>query len=176
MIAVRYIYAYAANDPLNLVDPYGLAPDGPQAAAAGGMGGGGGAQAPPVVAAAGGAGGGDDGDGSNDTAVTKYEVGTFDALKARSVIGDNLDIHHVVQSNPASQIINNYNRFTAPAIALPQAEHQLIPTLSGTYNGTTRDLLARDIWNLRNYTNAPNRALQQLIELNKTIYLGAFER
>jgi hypothetical protein len=33
-----------------------------------------------------------------------------------------------------------------------------------------RSLLARDIWNLRRYTNTPNSSLQQLIELNKTMY------
>ena len=68
-LAGANLYAYAANDPLNLVDPYGLAPDGPQAAAAGGMGGGGGAQAPPVVPAPGGAGGnGRNGDGDGNGA------------------------------------------------------------------------------------------------------------
>jgi RHS repeat-associated protein len=60
-------YAYAASDPLNLVDPYGLTPDQPAgqtlsttglrsigvASAAGGIGGGGGSQAPPVVATVG---------------------------------------------------------------------------------------------------------------------------
>jgi RHS repeat-associated protein len=54
------LYAYVANDPLNLNDPLGLAPDSPIsassgiAAAAGGNGGGGGAQGPPSPLAAGG--------------------------------------------------------------------------------------------------------------------------
>jgi hypothetical protein len=38
-----------------------------------------------------------------------------------------------------------------------------------------RDLLARDIWNLRQYTNTPNSSLQQLINLNKTMYPEAFK-
>ncbi|MBV8189636.1 MAG: hypothetical protein JO339_20505, partial [Alphaproteobacteria bacterium] len=65
------LYAYAANDPLNLIDPSGLAADAPVAAA--GASGGGGSQRPPVAAAAaGGAGGGDDGDGGDDDPLRKF--------------------------------------------------------------------------------------------------------
>jgi hypothetical protein len=35
---------------------------------------------------------------------------------------------------------------------------------------------AQDISYLRNYTNAPNSSLQQLIQLNKTTYPGAFAK
>jgi|GEM_PF-924223 RHS repeat-associated protein len=52
-LAGTNLYAYVNDDPLNLVDPYGLTPDGPQAAAAGGVNGGGGAQAPPIVSTVG---------------------------------------------------------------------------------------------------------------------------
>ena len=90
------------------------------------------------------------------------------------MVGDALDIHHVVQANPAGQIIPGYFRAKGPSIALPEAEHALVPRLSGPYTGTARDLLARDIWNLRNFTNAPTSALQDLIELNKQMYPGAF--
>ena len=102
--------------------------------------------------------------------VVKYEVGTFDALKARSVKGDGLDIHHAMQSNPAGQAVGNYNPLTAPAIALPRGEHVSIPTLKGEYNGSARGLLAKDIRDLRNRTNAPNSALRELIDLNKKTY------
>lgn len=74
------------------------------------------------------------------------------------------------------QIISGYNPWTAPAIAVPTAQHRAIPNLTGTYAGTARDLLARDIRNLRNYTDAPNRALQDLIDLNRQAYPGAFAR
>jgi hypothetical protein len=97
-------------------------------------------------------------------------------LRAESVVGDALDIHHVVQANPAGQIIPGYARVNAPSIVLPEAEHALIPNLTGEYGGTARDLLARDINNLRNFTNAPNSALQDLIRLNKSTYPGAFTR
>ena len=105
-----------------------------------------------------------------------YEVGTYDALKARSAVGDELDLHHVVQAHPAGQTIPGYLRANGPSIALPNAEHLLVPRLSGPYTGTARDLLARDIRNLRNYTNAPNSALQDLIDLNKQMYPDALAK
>lgn len=108
--------------------------------------------------------------------VTAYEVSTFNTLRARSAAGDALDLHHAMQASPAQQVIPSYNRSTAPAIALPRIEHQMIPNLSGAYAGGARDLLALDIRNLRNYTNAPNTALQDLIQLNKTLYPTAFGR
>src|SRR5471030_666874 len=52
----------------------------------------------------------------------------------------------------------------------PEAQHAAIPTLGGAVDMSPRSLLARDIWNLRRYTNTPNSSLQQLIELNKTMY------
>jgi len=92
------------------------------------------------------------------------------------VVGDGLDIHHVVQGNPGSQIIPGYNYSTAAGIAHPQAEHQAIPNVVGTYTGSARDLLANDIRNLRAFTNAPNSSLQSLIDLNKILYPGIFGR
>jgi hypothetical protein len=104
-------------------------------------------------------------------AVEKYEVGTFDDLSKRSVKGDGLDIHHAVQKQPAGQIIPGYDPLTAPSIALPNAEHKLIPNLKGSNTaGTARQQLANDIRNLRTYTNAPNSKLVELINLNKSMY------
>jgi len=82
----------------------------------------------------------------------------------RSLVGDDLDFHHVVQKNPAGQIIEDYNKRTAPSIAIPKEMHDQIPTLRGEFYGTARDLLAKDIRDLRNYTDAPNSSLQQLIK------------
>ena len=70
----------------------------------------------------------------------------------------------------------HHSRATGPAIALPEAEHAAIPTLRGSVNMSPRSLLARDIWNLREYTNTPNSKLQQLIQLNKTMYREAFAK
>lgn len=106
--------------------------------------------------------------------VGKYEVGVYDALKSRSVAGDGLDIHHVMQKNPAGQAVRGYDPATGPSIAVPRGEHSRIPTIKGEYTGTARDLLAKDIRDLRNNTNAPNSALRELIDLNKQTYPGAF--
>lgn len=104
----------------------------------------------------------------------KYDVGAYDALKGRSVAGDGLDIHHAMQKQPAGQVVKGYDPLTAPSISVPRGEHAQIPNLRGEYTGSARDLLARDIRNLRNYTNAPNSSLQELIDLNKQMYPGAF--
>jgi RHS repeat-associated protein len=100
--------------------------------------------------------------------VEAYEVGTYSDLKARSVSGDELDIHHTPQGQPASQLIPGYDYENAPAIAVPREEHVQIPNERGTTTApSARSLLARDIRNLRNNTNASNEQLQQLIEFNK---------
>ncbi|MEX8505368.1 RHS repeat domain-containing protein [Leptothrix ochracea] len=107
--------------------------------------------------------------------VGKYEVGAYDALKRRSVpAGDGLDIHHAMQKNPAGQAVGGYNPANGPSIAIPRGEHLRIPTIKGEYTGTARDLLAKDIRDLRNNTNAPNSSLRELIDLNKQTYPGAF--
>ncbi|WP_330949752.1 hypothetical protein [Virgibacillus sp. MG-45] len=106
--------------------------------------------------------------------VQKYEVGVFDDLQKRSAVGDKLDIHHVGQKHPASQVIDGYNPQYAPSIAVPFREHKRIPTLKGDYNGSARDLLAKDIWDLRRHTNAPNSTLKELMNLNKSMYPGSF--
>jgi RHS repeat-associated protein len=108
--------------------------------------------------------------------ISAYEVGTYDALKARSLTGDGLDIHHVGQTHPFEQLIPGYDRATAPAISLPEVEHGMMPTAKGTTTMTPRDILANDIRNLRNLTEAPNSSLQQLIDLNKQMYPNAFQK
>ena len=97
-------------------------------------------------------------------------------LQARSIVGDDLALHHAGQAHAMEQIVPGYSRTTGPSIALPTAEHRLIPNLQGIVNLTPRQLLARDIVNLRQYTNAPNSALMQLIQLNKDMYPEAFAR
>jgi RHS repeat-associated protein len=109
-------------------------------------------------------------------AVEAYEVGRFGQLVARSVKGDAIALHHAGQAHALEQLIPGYSRATAPTIALPQAEHALIPNLRGAVTLTPRQVLARDIWNLRQLTNAPNSALRELIQLNKELYPGAFLR
>jgi RHS repeat-associated protein len=107
--------------------------------------------------------------------IASYEVGTFGTLAKRSR-GDGLEIHHGAQKHPASQVISDYDAKNGPSIALPRGEHRQIPTISGEYRGTARDLLAKDIRDLRNYTNAPNRSLQELIQINKSMYPSSFSK
>ncbi|WP_407692689.1 RHS repeat domain-containing protein [Pseudomonas savastanoi] len=104
----------------------------------------------------------------------KYEVGPFDKLQKKSSVGDGLDIHHAAQKHPAGQVIPGYNPKTAPSIALPRAEHKLIPTIKGEFTGTPRSLLAKDVQDLRNYTNTPPSAIRKLINLNKEMFPEAF--
>ena len=108
--------------------------------------------------------------------IKAYEVGAYNELKASSMKGDMLDIHHAGQANPMEQIIPGYNRSNAPSISLPANEHQMIPTQKGLYEGAARDQLAKDIRDLRNYTNAPNSSLQELIQLNKDTYPNSFRK
>lgn len=108
--------------------------------------------------------------------VSRYDVGLYDDLVRRSEVGDGLDIHHVMQDHPAQQLIPGATRGDGPAIALPAAEHRLIPNLKGDVDLTPRQLLARDAWNLRNFTNAPNRSIQELIDLNKARYPEALAK
>lgn len=115
--------------------------------------------------------------GQSVKAIEKYEVGTADNLLSRSVRGDGLDIHHVSQKQPAGQLISGYEKAKAPAIALSQAEHKAIPTLKGAATtGNARQQLAKDIKDLRKYTNAPNQSLQKVIDLNKKMYPTEFKR
>lgn len=112
--------------------------------------------------------------------VSPYQVGRFNKLKALSEAGDGLDIHHAGQKHPMSQLVPGYDPETAPSIAIPHREHLQIPTAKGPVpprglpGGTARSQLAKDIWDLRRYTNAPNSALQELIRLNKELYKEAF--
>ncbi len=116
-------------------------------------------------------------------AVQPYEVGAANDLRARSVPWDGIEIHHAPQSHPSSKLVQGYNEATAPTIALPKVEHKAIPTFKGTQTaqstlGTTpqRAQLAKDIRDLRQYTNAPNSSLQKLIELTNKQFHGQFEK
>lgn len=61
-----------------------------------------------------------------------------------------------------------------PAIVVSKLQHLAIPVLRGTVSATARDVLARDIRNLRRFTNAPNDALKKVIDLNRRMYPGHF--
>ena len=101
--------------------------------------------------------------------VEPYEVGKFKDLADRSK-KDGLEIHHAPQRHPAKQRIQNYNEKDAPSMALPSRQHKKIPNVKGDYDGSARDLLAKDARNLRNYTNAPNGKIEELVNLTKEMY------
>jgi hypothetical protein len=111
----------------------------------------------------------------SEAGVFPYQVGTYRELKATSLVGDGLEVHHVGQAHAFKQLIPGYSPTTAPAIVLPKDEHLDIPRLRGTIELTARQVLARDIWNLRRLTKAPRSALLRLIGLNKSLYPGAFD-
>jgi hypothetical protein len=71
----------------------------------------------------------------------------------------------VPQDGPAGQVIPGYNYNTAPAIALPEAEHVAIPTIRGTYGGTAEDLIQKGLEDLKIYTRAPQSAIDELSDL-----------
>jgi hypothetical protein len=93
-------------------------------------------------------------------------------LISRSVRGDDLQIHHVPQGQPAAQVIEGYAYRTGTAIALPTGEHQGIPNLKGNYEGTAQDLVARDLENLQTFTNSPQSAIHQLSQLINERYFN----
>ncbi|MFO0860596.1 MAG: RHS repeat-associated core domain-containing protein [Phycisphaerales bacterium] len=102
--------------------------------------------------------------------VQPYEVAPADQLRARSVVGDDIAIHHVGQAHALEQTVPAYNRATGPAIALPTSEHLPIPNMKGQVNLSPRQILANDIRNLRQYSNAPNSSLKTLVDMNKNMY------
>lgn len=107
--------------------------------------------------------------------VQKYEVGDFNDLQNRSVVGDGLDLHHVPQKHPAGQVIPGYDHRRAPAMAVPRPDHKDIPTQRGTYTGTPRDLLAKDAKDLRN-AGVPTDKVQEIIDFNKRRYPNSYRK
>jgi RHS repeat-associated protein len=93
--------------------------------------------------------------------VQPYETGPANDLRARSVPGDGLDIHHVPQAGQAEQLFPGYDRRTGPAMAVPDGEHGDIPTLKGPAKLTPEQQIAKDIQDLIDNTNAPPDAINK---------------
>ncbi|TGL23750.1 hypothetical protein EHQ47_05000 [Leptospira bourretii] len=106
-----------------------------------------------------------------------FEVGPYNTLKGVEI---GLDAHHVGQKALMSRFIPGYNSGTAPSILVPKMGHtQGTGVLSRNTSGFTnaREVLSRDIFELRRvYSDVPNSSLQKLIEMNKTMYPGAFAK
>lgn len=111
-----------------------------------------------------------------------WRVGTYSELKG---IEAGLQAHHVGQKSLLSKFVTGYDPLTAPSILVPKAGHVAnIPGIGrvvatkGLGNFTNaRQVLARDIFELRRVYGSqgiPNNALQELIQMNKKMYPGAF--
>jgi hypothetical protein len=104
-----------------------------------------------------------------------FEVGPYNMMRGLEV---GLDAHHVGQQALMRKFVKSYNPNTAPSILVPKLGHtEGIGVLARGTKGFTnaRDVLARDIFELRRvYPNVPNSSLQQLIQMNKTMYPNDF--
>lgn len=108
-----------------------------------------------------------------------FEVGSYDALRG---VEAGLNAHHVGQKRLMRDFIPGYDLNKAPAILVPEVGHT-IRGINGIVSRSTfginsaRQLLARDIKELRRvYPNVPNEALEKLIQMNRSMYPGAFKK
>ena len=85
-------------------------------------------------------------------------------------MGDGLEIHHAPQAHVAEQVSPAYSRVNEPAIALPRAEHQAMPTIRGSISINPRAMLAQEVSNLRNFTNATNQHIQSWLDTAKDYF------
>ncbi|WP_284461226.1 RHS repeat-associated core domain-containing protein, partial [Chryseobacterium sp.] len=108
-----------------------------------------------------------------------WKVGAYNELKGVEI---GLDAHHAGQGAVMKRLVPGFDYKTAPTILVPKEGHTVgSGVLSRSTKGFTnaRQVLARDVFELRRVygeKNIPNSALQELIELNKTMYPKAFER
>ena len=110
-----------------------------------------------------------------------WKVGSYAELRGLEL---GLGAHHVGQKALMKNFVTDYNLTTAPSILVPEVGHTIrglngIVSRSASGISNARQLLARDIFELRRVYGSqgiPNSSLQQLIQLNKTIYPSAFKR
>ena len=108
-----------------------------------------------------------------------YSVGPYNEMKG-TIPG--YDAHHAGQATPMERMIPDYDRATAPSIVVPREGHTFlgpngIVSRSTSNISTPRDLIARDIYELRRvYPEIPKIQLQELIRQNKRAYPNAFRK
>lgn len=106
-----------------------------------------------------------------------WRVGRYNTLQGAE---RGLRAHHVGQKALMEKFVQGYNWRTAPSILVPEIGHNTRSALgivSRNMKGFTnaREVLARDIFELRRvYNDVPNRSLQELIQMNKTMFPNAF--
>lgn len=122
------------------------------------------------------------GSGTTRNYLREYEVGTYRDLQARSVRGDGLDIHHIVQKQIGLDMIPNYSEANGICVALRAGEHRKIPTLRSNeiaqkyHNKNARQILADDVWRNRQSGVIPTSVLLQAIRFHIQLYPQVYEK
>jgi hypothetical protein len=110
-----------------------------------------------------------------------YEVGLAkDLRKAPQLF---TQVNHVPQTAQARFLIGDYNMVNKVGnevgIRLPNSEHLAVNAAQAArpaVPASARQLLAQDIRILRNNTQAPNAALQKVIQMNKALHPTDFAK
>jgi len=111
-----------------------------------------------------------------------WKVGRYEDIEG---LESGLDAHHVGQRAIMKKFISGYDEAEGPSILVPKIGHTVrdeaegVGVVSRSTKGinNVRDGLARDIRELRRVygpKGIPNKALQDLIQLNKEMYPGDF--
>lgn len=110
------------------------------------------------------------------TVAKPFMVGSYRELTMLAK-GSGLEAHHVGQKALMKNFIPDYNFMTAPAILVPKLGHTLgSGVLSRSTRGfiNARQVVARDVLELRRVYSIPNSQLLNLIQMNKQMYPKAF--
>jgi hypothetical protein len=114
--------------------------------------------------------------------VEEFEIGTYRELKARSKLGDGLDIHHLMQKQIGLMYIPGYSPEYGICIALQADQHRKIPTLTSNeinwkYRGQhPRHILADNILRDRSAGVIPVNVLIEALRLHVRHYPDVYER
>ncbi|MBB4807442.1 RHS repeat-associated protein [Chryseobacterium defluvii] len=123
--------------------------------------------------------------GMNKTPAPKSNLWKVGPYKKMRGLEKGLDAHHVGQSAAMKRLVPGYDHSTAPSILVPKLGHTVSQAGAGIVSRSTkgftnaRQVLARDIFELRRVygeKGIPNSALQELIQMNKTMYPNAFNK
>jgi hypothetical protein len=87
-----------------------------------------------------------------------------------------IDLHHVPNIRDSKRLIKGYKIETGVAIGLPSKVHRILKTKRFSDALNARDLLAREIYNLRRNSPIPSSVLLKMVELNKKKYPDTFKR
>jgi RHS repeat-associated protein len=116
------------------------------------------------------------------TSSNLWKVGAYNELQG---VEAGLQAHHVGQKSLMGKLVPGYNPANAPSILVPEIGHVTNMPSIGRVAATrglggftnARQVIVRDIFELRRVYGSqgiPNSSLQELIQMNKTMYPGAF--